>query len=113
MTTSIRYDLAADGIVTLTLDAPGEAVNTMNAAFRTDLDACLTRLRAEVPGFSLIIIAHEPNPLHARRLLGEGAQGYLLVSSIYEDLASAIRLAASGKTVLSPLVACALLSDDN
>ena len=44
---SIRYDRDADGIVTLTLDAPGEAVNTMNAAFQADLAAVVARLEAE------------------------------------------------------------------
>jgi 3-hydroxyacyl-CoA dehydrogenase/enoyl-CoA hydratase/3-hydroxybutyryl-CoA epimerase len=34
---SIGYHRDADGIVTLTLDAPGEPVNTMNAAFQADL----------------------------------------------------------------------------
>jgi 3-hydroxyacyl-CoA dehydrogenase / enoyl-CoA hydratase / 3-hydroxybutyryl-CoA epimerase len=47
VTSSIRYDLGADGIVLLTLDAPNEAVNTMNAAFQADLAATLARITAE------------------------------------------------------------------
>ena len=47
MTSSIRYDLGADGIVLLTLDAPNDPVNTMNAAFQVDLAAVLERLNTE------------------------------------------------------------------
>lgn len=47
MTSSIRYDLGADGIVLLTLDAPNDPVNTMNAAFQVDLAAVLERLGTE------------------------------------------------------------------
>ena len=47
MTSSIRYDFGADGIVLLTLDAPNDPVNTMNAAFQVDLAAVLARLTAE------------------------------------------------------------------
>jgi DNA-binding NarL/FixJ family response regulator len=75
--------------------------------------ALLQRLQSERYHFTVVIVAHEPDPLHARRLLGEGVRGYLLVSAIYDDLAPAIRLVASGKTVLSPLVAQALLNLGN
>ena len=44
---SIGYHRDADGIVTLTLDAPGEPVNTMNAAFQADLAVAVARLEAE------------------------------------------------------------------
>ena len=35
------------GIVTLTMDAPGQSANTMNGAFRADLGAAVERLRGE------------------------------------------------------------------
>ncbi|MGE0805157.1 MAG: 3-hydroxyacyl-CoA dehydrogenase NAD-binding domain-containing protein, partial [Burkholderiaceae bacterium] len=44
---SIRYDKDAEGIVTLTLDAPGAPVNTMSAAFKAELAETVERLRAE------------------------------------------------------------------
>jgi DNA-binding NarL/FixJ family response regulator len=69
----------------------------------------LQRLHGEGSRVTLMVIAHELNPAHVRRLLGEGARGYLLASSLHEDLASSIRLVVSGKTVLSPSVADALL----
>jgi DNA-binding NarL/FixJ family response regulator len=72
--------------------------------------AIIHQLRAQPSRSDVIIIAHESNPLHARYLLNEGVKGYLLVSSLYEDFASSLRLVAAGKTVLSPLVAQALLT---
>ena len=46
---SIGYHRDADGIVTLTLDAPGEPVNTMNAAFQADLEITVARLEDYLP----------------------------------------------------------------
>jgi len=44
---SIRYEMDADGVVTLLLDAPDQPVNTMNAAFQVDLMASVDRLEAD------------------------------------------------------------------
>jgi len=44
---SIRYQRDEQGVVTLVFDAPDQAVNTMNAAFRADLAASVDRLEAE------------------------------------------------------------------
>ena len=44
---SIRYEMDADGVVTLLLDAPDQPVNTMNAAFQADLTASVDRLEAD------------------------------------------------------------------
>ncbi|MET8365225.1 3-hydroxyacyl-CoA dehydrogenase NAD-binding domain-containing protein [Micromonospora sp. NPDC005194] len=47
MTTTIRYDRSADGIVTLTLDDPDQSANTMNRAYAASMSAVLDRLEAE------------------------------------------------------------------
>ncbi len=44
---SIGYQRGADGIVTLTLDAPDASVNTMNEAFQADLATTVERLELE------------------------------------------------------------------
>ena len=44
---TIRYELAYDGIATLTLDAPGAAVNTMTAQWQVDLAEAVDRLEAD------------------------------------------------------------------
>jgi DNA-binding NarL/FixJ family response regulator len=74
------------------------------------ITALLEQLKTDRSRSDVMIVAHEANPLHARYLLNEGVKGYLLVSSLYEDFASSVRLVAAGKTVLSPLVAQALLT---
>ncbi len=43
----IDYRMDANGIVTLTIDMPGQAVNTMNAAFQTALSETVARLESE------------------------------------------------------------------
>src|SRR5215212_3298234 len=64
------------------------------------LTALLNELRAERSRTDVMIVAHEADSLHARFLLNEGVKGYLLVSSLYEDFATSLRLVAAGKTVL-------------
>lgn len=44
---SIHFQMDEQGVVTLVLDAPGQSVNTMNAAFAADLAGVVDRLEAE------------------------------------------------------------------
>lgn len=44
---TIRYELAADGIATITHDAPGAPVNTMTEAWQADLAAVVDRVEAD------------------------------------------------------------------
>jgi 3-hydroxyacyl-CoA dehydrogenase/enoyl-CoA hydratase/3-hydroxybutyryl-CoA epimerase len=44
---TIRYDVDADGIATLTLDAPDSPVNTMTAEWQADLATAVDRLEAD------------------------------------------------------------------
>ena len=53
---SIGFHHGADGIVTLTLDAPGEPVNTMTASFQADLASTVERLEAERDQFVGVIL---------------------------------------------------------
>ncbi len=43
----IRFEKNADGIVTLTFDAQGQAANTMNASFQASLKATVQRIKTE------------------------------------------------------------------
>src|SRR4051812_10353418 len=43
----IRYDRDADGVVTLTMDDPGQSANTMNLAYVAAMTAAVDRLEAE------------------------------------------------------------------
>jgi 3-hydroxyacyl-CoA dehydrogenase/enoyl-CoA hydratase/3-hydroxybutyryl-CoA epimerase len=54
---SITYAKDADGIVTLTFDDPGAAVNTMNDVFGPALHAAVERLYAEKDDISGVVLA--------------------------------------------------------
>jgi 3-hydroxyacyl-CoA dehydrogenase/enoyl-CoA hydratase/3-hydroxybutyryl-CoA epimerase len=53
--THIRYEKGADGIVLLALDLPG-AANVMSAAYRTAMEAAVTRLEAEREDIAGVVI---------------------------------------------------------
>jgi len=53
---SIQYHQDADGIVTLTIDMPGQSANTMNTAFRADYAAIVERLQAERERIAGVIV---------------------------------------------------------
>ncbi|HEY3259541.1 MAG TPA: 3-hydroxyacyl-CoA dehydrogenase NAD-binding domain-containing protein [Pseudonocardiaceae bacterium] len=52
----INWDKDADGIVTLTMDDPGQSANTMNAAFTAALGPTVQRLEAERDSITGVII---------------------------------------------------------
>lgn len=56
MTTSVGYDVDADGIGVLTLDIPGATVNTLGARLMADLRAAIDRAAAdtEVRGIAIV-----------------------------------------------------------
>ena len=76
---SISYALDAEGIVTLTLDAPGEPVNTMNRQFQQDLGAVVARLEAEREGITGVVITSAKSTFFAggdlRALIGRQLGG--------------------------------------
>lgn len=47
MSNTIRFDIDADGIATLTIDCPDQSMNVIGAQFLSDLDAAIDRLSAE------------------------------------------------------------------
>lgn len=53
---SIRYEKDPDGVVTLVFDAPGQPVNTMDAAFLADLGTAIERLEADKDGIRGVIV---------------------------------------------------------
>jgi 3-hydroxyacyl-CoA dehydrogenase/enoyl-CoA hydratase/3-hydroxybutyryl-CoA epimerase len=53
---TIRWDAAADGVVTLTLDDPSAGANTMNEAYRRSMGAVLERLRRERDAITGVIV---------------------------------------------------------
>lgn len=62
---SIQYQKDQDGIVTLTVDMPGQSANTMNQAFRTDFAAVASQLESERDGITGVIITSGKNTFFA------------------------------------------------
>ena len=54
---AIKYDIDDKGILTLTIDMPGQSANTMNEAFRNALEATAQRVIDEKDSITGIIIA--------------------------------------------------------
>ncbi len=68
----------------------------------------LGELRRRAPRTEIVVLAMEPLPLFARRVLQAGAVGYVLKDQADSELAAAIRTAARGERYVSPQVAAAL-----
>src|SRR5581483_2547880 len=54
--TAVRYDIDADGIVTLTLDDPNQSANTMNALYQSSMKAAVERLYAEADQVTGVVV---------------------------------------------------------
>jgi DNA-binding NarL/FixJ family response regulator len=61
----------------------------------------LTQLRAELPGIPVIMYSGYDNPTYVARSLALGAVGYLDKSATRDEIADAVRQAASGATLWS------------
>ncbi|MET7392034.1 3-hydroxyacyl-CoA dehydrogenase NAD-binding domain-containing protein [Dactylosporangium sp. NPDC005572] len=65
-----RWDLDADGVVTLTMDDPDQSANTMNERFRRELPVVVDRLWAERDQIGGVIIASAKKTFFAGGDLG-------------------------------------------
>jgi 3-hydroxyacyl-CoA dehydrogenase/enoyl-CoA hydratase/3-hydroxybutyryl-CoA epimerase len=54
---AVRYDIDADGIVTLTLDDPNQSANTMNALYSASMATAVERLYAEAEQVTGVVVA--------------------------------------------------------
>ena len=54
---TIRYELDADGIATLTFDEPGSPVNTMNAQWQADLAEATDMLERDKERIKGVLLA--------------------------------------------------------
>ena len=68
---TIRYGKDAEGVVTLTFDAPGAPVNTMSAEWQADFEAAVARLREEKDALAGVIIASAKSTFFAGAELKE------------------------------------------
>src|SRR3954451_16808729 len=62
---TIRWEQDDDGIVLLTLDAPSQSANTMNAAYAESMAATVDRLEAAKDSITGVVIASAKNTFFA------------------------------------------------
>jgi len=66
---------------------------------RSDGITCLGRLRAELPDLPVLMFSAYDNPTYIARSVAMGAVGYLNKSASRDQIVSAIRQAAAGKSI--------------
>ena len=110
---SIRWDHGDDGIVTLTLDAPGASANTMNTDYRRSMAAVVERLEAERERISGVIVTSAKSSFFAGGNLddliqaGPGDQAAVL-ASVVELRDQLRRLETLGRPVVAAINGTAL-----
>jgi two-component system response regulator NreC len=71
----------------------------------------IPRLRAASPGTRIVILTMQSDPALAREALRAGAIGFVLKEAAREELIQAVRLAADGRTYLSPELGAKLATE--
>jgi two-component system, NarL family, response regulator NreC len=80
---------------------PGVLVLDVNMPDGSSIPA-IPRLRAASPGTRIVVLTMQSDPALAREALRAGAIGFVLKEAAREELIQAVRLAADGRTYLSP-----------
>ncbi|QSP94286.1 enoyl-CoA hydratase/isomerase family protein [Marinobacter salinisoli] len=111
--TAIRYELASDQILTLTIDMPGQSANTMNGEFRNALSEVVGKAKAELDNIRGVILTSgkktffaggDLNELH--KVTREDAQAFeAMVNALKADMRA---LETSGKPVVAAINGAAL-----
>ena len=74
MTTAIRQDLDADGILLLTIDVPGQSMNVITPEVQADLAAAIVRIKTDAAIKGAVITSGKPSGFMAGAdLKGMGA----------------------------------------
>jgi 3-hydroxyacyl-CoA dehydrogenase / enoyl-CoA hydratase / 3-hydroxybutyryl-CoA epimerase len=109
----IRYDRAADGIVTLTMDDPDQSANTMNQAYVAAMTAAVDRLEAERDDVTgVIVTSAKPTffaggdlPLMSRATRADAPALFTMLGTVKRDLR---RLETYGRPVVAAINGAAL-----
>jgi two-component system response regulator NreC len=89
---------------------PRVLVLDVNMAEGSSLPA-IPRLRAASPDTSIVMLTMQNDPELAREALRAGATGFVLKESAKEELIQAVRLAAGGRTYLTPELGARLATE--
>jgi 3-hydroxyacyl-CoA dehydrogenase/enoyl-CoA hydratase/3-hydroxybutyryl-CoA epimerase len=109
----IRYERAADGVVTLTMDDPGQTANTMTPAYVQAMTAAVDRLEAERDDITGVIVTSAKTtffaggdlPMMSRATPADAPALFALLSTIKRDLR---RLETYGRPVVAAINGAAL-----
>lgn len=93
----IRWEEDADGVVVLTMDAPGQSANTMNRAFIEDLAVVIDRLEAEKDTVTGVVITS------AKKTFFAGGDLKELIRASPEDAADVLAFVTRIKGLLRRL----------
>ncbi|HET9124920.1 MAG TPA: 3-hydroxyacyl-CoA dehydrogenase NAD-binding domain-containing protein [Solirubrobacteraceae bacterium] len=93
-TGTIRWDRDGDGVVILTLDDPGQAANTINAAYRASLASTVERLEAERASITGVVFTS------AKKTFFAGADLNDLRRATPEDAAEIAEMVRTNKAML-------------
>ena len=110
---SIRYETDADGIVTLTFDAPGAPVNTMTQEWMTEFTECVDRIVADRDKVAGVILASNKKTFFAGAELkdvlklteAEGPRWFAEIEGIKKDFR---KLETCGRPVVAAVSGTAL-----
>ena len=68
-------------------------------------------LREASPETAIVVLTMEGEPAYAREALRAGVLGYVLKEAVDEELVTAVRLAAAGRTYLQPELGARLAAE--
>ena len=111
MTDTIRYDVDSDGIATLTMDAPGQSMNVIDAQFLTDLETLVERIATDDAVKGVVIASGKDSgfmggmdlkAMEGMLLTGEGGMAGLY-KRVFELNRILRRLETAGKPVAAAI----------
>ena len=107
---TLRYELAADGILTITFDEPDAAVNTMTLAWQHDLAAAAAQVVADKARIRGILLASAKTTFFAGAALKsvialeakDAAAGFAEIRALTESYRTLETLGQAGRLAARP-----------
>jgi DNA-binding NarL/FixJ family response regulator len=100
MTVCGESDSSAGGLDVIRRERPDVAVVDLSLGLESGLNL-VKQLDALVPGVRVLVLSMHDETLHAERVLAAGARGYIMKHEAMQNLITAIRCVADGKTYVS------------
>ncbi|MBB6123111.1 3-hydroxyacyl-CoA dehydrogenase NAD-binding domain-containing protein [Sphingobium subterraneum] len=115
MSNTIRFDVDADGIATLTIDVPGQSMNVIGAEFLTDFSAAIDRLSSDAAVKGAVIASGKASGFMAgmdlkgmeEMLLPQEGGGKLAMATLFDRVFTLNAILRRLETCGKP-VACAI-----